>query len=215
MGLLDIFSHNYPYTDFHELNLDWVIKRVIELDENLKNFINLNTIKYANPILWDITRQYEANTVVIDGATGNAYISIKAVPSGVQINRTEYWTQIYNYQNIIETLREQIARANEGENTTASYDRKTGELIWLNGKLVRMTRDILAGDRYVEDVGTPDVIGNYVYTSVENEFKIIYQPSSEILTINSIIDGTADITAVGDVHTYSATDQTISIIHND
>ena len=116
---------------------------------------------------------------------------------------------------LLDELREQIARANEGENTTASYDRETGELIWLNGKLVRMTRDILAGDRYVEDDGTPDVTGNYVYTSIENEFKIIYQPSSERLTINSIIDGTADITPLGDVHTYSATDQTISIIHND
>lgn len=212
MGLLDIFSHNYPYTDFHELNLDWVIKRIIELDENLKNFINLNTIKYANPILWDITRQYEANTVVIDGATGNAYISVKSVPSGVHLSRDEYWTQIYNYANVVDTLRDQVARANEGTNTTASYDRKTGDLIWLNGKLVRMTRNILAGDRYVEDTG---VTGNYVYTSVENEIKIIYQPSSERLTINSIIDGTADITSLGDIHTYSATDQTISIIHND
>ena len=116
---------------------------------------------------------------------------------------------------LLDELREQVARANEGTNTTASYDRSTGDLVWLNGKLVRMTRDILAGDRYVEDTGAEGVTGNYVYTSVENEIKIIYQPSSERLTINSIIDGTADITALGDIHTYSATDQTISIIHND
>lgn len=72
---------------------------------------------------------------------------------------------------LLDELREQIARANEGENTTASYDRDVDELVWLNGKLVRMTRAILAGDRYVENDGTPDVTGNFVYTSVELELQ--------------------------------------------
>lgn len=30
------FNHEYPYTDFHELNLDWVIKTVKELNINLE-----------------------------------------------------------------------------------------------------------------------------------------------------------------------------------
>lgn len=35
MGTLDIFTHEYPYTDNHELNLSWVIKKVQELNVNL------------------------------------------------------------------------------------------------------------------------------------------------------------------------------------
>ena len=35
MGTLDIFTHDYPYTDNHELNLSWVIKKVQELNVNL------------------------------------------------------------------------------------------------------------------------------------------------------------------------------------
>lgn len=35
MGTLDIFNHDYPYTDNHELNLSWVIKKVQELNVNL------------------------------------------------------------------------------------------------------------------------------------------------------------------------------------
>ena len=35
MGTLDIFTHDYPYTDNHELNLSWVIKKVQELNKNL------------------------------------------------------------------------------------------------------------------------------------------------------------------------------------
>ncbi len=72
---------------------------------------------------------------------------------------------------LLDELREQIARANEGKNTTASFNRDVDELVWLDGKLVRMTRAILAGDRYVEDDGTPDVTGNFVYTSVEMELQ--------------------------------------------
>lgn len=30
------FWHNYPYTDFHELNLDWVLKQIHELEVRLE-----------------------------------------------------------------------------------------------------------------------------------------------------------------------------------
>lgn len=36
MGTLDIFTHDFPYTDNHELNLSWVIKRIQELNINLE-----------------------------------------------------------------------------------------------------------------------------------------------------------------------------------
>jgi hypothetical protein len=35
VGTLDIFTHDYPYTDNHELNLSWIIKKVQELNKNL------------------------------------------------------------------------------------------------------------------------------------------------------------------------------------
>lgn len=43
MGLLDIFSHNYPYTDFHELNLDWIIKHFNEFIEEINSLENWRT----------------------------------------------------------------------------------------------------------------------------------------------------------------------------
>ena len=33
---MSAFNHEYPYTDFHELNLDWVIKTIKELNVNLE-----------------------------------------------------------------------------------------------------------------------------------------------------------------------------------
>lgn len=35
MDMLDIFTHDFPYTDNHEINLSWVIKKVQELNINL------------------------------------------------------------------------------------------------------------------------------------------------------------------------------------
>ena len=29
------FNHQYPYTDFHELNLDWVLSKITGLDDRL------------------------------------------------------------------------------------------------------------------------------------------------------------------------------------
>lgn len=96
--------HNYPYTDMHELNLDWIIEKIKSLDGTVKNFINLNKIKYANPIAWNITSQYEANTVTVDSQHGIAYLSVKAVPSGVDIHNTEYWTSIFSFSDSLDSL---------------------------------------------------------------------------------------------------------------
>ena len=36
--MMNWFSHRYPYSDLHELNLDWIIDTV----KNLENKVNLN-----------------------------------------------------------------------------------------------------------------------------------------------------------------------------
>lgn len=159
-NLLDLFVFKYNRTDFHELNLDWIISDVKTLAETLANFILLNTIKYADPIEWDITRQYEANTVVIDARTGNAYISTKEVPNGVLVTNTDYWTPIFNYQFAVNNIYEQIAAINEEDSPTATAPRSVGELVWLNGTLVQITAPMIAGDSYVEG-------SNYVTRTVE------------------------------------------------
>lgn len=142
----------FPHTRTYDSDLGWIIRKLIETDTRLKNFINLNTIKYANPIAWNITTQYEANTVVIDPATGTAYISTQAVPSGVSISNTGYWTPIFNYGESMDTLRRQIAYADEGSNWYASAPRSYGQLVWIDGLLYVVTADIAQGTQYVPGV---------------------------------------------------------------
>lgn len=140
--------HKAPYTNFHDLNLDWIIDTLNDFNVRLTNFVSLATIKYADPILWDITSQYEANTVVVDNQ-GNAYLSVQPVPSGVSLDRTEYWTKIGNFDELFANVKKAITPNDEGHSTTATAARAVDDLVWVNGALVRITRALNAGDAYV------------------------------------------------------------------
>ena len=122
------------------------------------------------PLVYDDSLSYMELLCKVIDYLNKVIEDVNNIPSYIEsILSEEGLTEILS--DLLNELREQIARANENENTTASFDRDVDELVWLDGKLIRMTRAILAGDRYVEDDGTPDVTGNFVYTSVENEIQ--------------------------------------------
>lgn len=147
MGIINPI-HNAPYTNFHDLNLDWIIEVLNEFNTKLSDFVSLATIKYADPIQWDITSQYEANTVVVD-SNGNAYLSVRPVPSGVSLDRTEFWTKIGNFDELWADVKRAITPNDEGHSPTATADRAVNDLVWVNGSLVRVTKAMIAGDAYV------------------------------------------------------------------
>ena len=140
--------HKAPYTNFHDLNLDWIMDELNEFNTKLTNFVSLATIKYANPIQWNITSQYEANTVVVD-SNGNAYLSVQPVPSGVSLDRTEFWTKIGNFDELWADVKRAITPIDEGHSPTATAARAVNDLVWVNGALVRVTKAMIAGDAYV------------------------------------------------------------------
>lgn len=157
------FYDKFPYTNFQEINLDKLIIRMLQLELEQKEFINNNVIKYADPISWNITKQYEANTVVTDEA-GNAYISSQPVPAGVSINNTDYWSKIGNFDQLWTDIKTAIAPADEGSGTTATAARAVNDMVWMNNALYIVTAPMIAGDSYV--VGS-----NCELTSVEEQLK--------------------------------------------
>lgn len=85
--------NRYPYTDLHELNLDFILRKIKEIGIRMDEFEVLNAITYKG--LWDITEQYTAWSLVTDN--NNVYISLKPVPAGIDINNTEYWALLLDY----------------------------------------------------------------------------------------------------------------------
>lgn len=147
MRIFDLFCFKYNRTDFHELNLDWIISDLRTLAETLENFINLNTIKYANPIQWNITTQYEANTVVIDANDGTAYLSVKPVPSGVAITNTDYWTPIFTLDMI--SANKNLTLRDDGSNVLATFASAADDWLVWNGTLYKVSRAINVNEAYV------------------------------------------------------------------
>ena len=147
MGIINPI-HKAPYTNFHDLNLDWIMETLNEFNTKLTNFISLATIKYADPIQWVITSQYEANTVVVD-SKGNAYLSVQPVPPGVSLDRVEFWTKIGNFDELWADVKKAITPNDEGHSPTATANRAANDLVWVNGALVRVTRAMITGDAYV------------------------------------------------------------------
>lgn len=149
-ALLQQFMNKYPYTDFHELNADWLIKTLMEMINQVENFVSLNAIKYADPIQWNIVSQYEKNTVVIDPLTGTAYISVQPVPSGVALTRTEYWTVVFDLGSFVVRAAKNFSNRYEADTTlTATFPTTAGQWLVWGDTLYEALVNITAGDQYV------------------------------------------------------------------
>ena len=172
-NLLDLFVSKYNRTDFHELNLDWLITEVTEMINQVENFVSINAVKYADPIQWDITRQYEKNTIVIDPLTGTAYISVASVPSGVALTRDEYWTVVFDLGSFVTRAAKNFTtRYEQDTTTTATFPTTAGEWLVWGDTLYVANVNITAGDSYVVDGNirriTIEEVKNEIYTTFNN-----------------------------------------------
>ena len=86
------FMNQFPYSDFHQLNLDWILKVCKQLFEEMKNFEAANTVSYQG--IWSITKQYQAWSIVLDTDSHYMYICNKPVPVGININNNFYWSLV-------------------------------------------------------------------------------------------------------------------------
>lgn len=187
------FLNDFPHVRQYDGDLGWLIRNYQDLAARLEYFVRYNAIKYADPIAWNITHQYEANTVVIDPESGTAYISTKPVPSGILVTDTDYWTPIFNYGESMNTLREQIAAADEGVRTTASAARTTDELVWINGLLYRVLYDIAAGTAYIEGTNIERVTVEDMIRTVREAVESVV--ASDITTLGAVGDGVTNDSA--------------------
>lgn len=138
-------NYRYPYTNDHELNLGWVLATIKAQESELSKFVALNTVKYADPFDWDITHQYATNTVVFNPADMTAYISVQPVPSGVQIDNTDYWTPIFTLADIFTAYKTSITPVEQIAAKPATQAISKGQLLWIDNVLYQAVREIAQG----------------------------------------------------------------------
>ena len=189
-----MFDTRWPYTDFHNLNLDWILDTLKKQDAAIADFISLNSITYANPLQWDITRQYPPNQVVLD-TNGDGYLSVQPVPVGVEIDNTDYWTKIGNFSKLWSTVKLAITAADEGLKTTASADRASGDLVWLNNTLYVCTTAITRGTEY----GTNNTAKTTIDARLANLAQAVKTLQDNITDINTALPNKIDKSTTGDL----------------
>lgn len=190
------FFNKYPYTDFHELNLDWILQEIKNLVETMNNFININSIKYANPIYWNIATSYEANTIVMDPVHYIAYLSLKAVPAGTSLTDTDYWMQILDFSKIIDGLNiatpEMFGAVGDGiaDDTAAVIDasvyaRDNNKILLMNKSYNTTNNCVMEGPKCVLAFGS---ITNLWLRNTSNGFYLIM--NATMLKVTSIKNST-------------------------
>lgn len=139
----------FPHTRTYDTDLGWLIHAFKDISAKLDQYLENAVITFADPITWDITEQYTALTCVID-SDGTAYLSKQPVPAGVDISNTNYWLPIFNYDDNINTLRDQIAY-NARTSATTGVALQTGDLVFWDGLLYEVIVDMPAGTAFIID----------------------------------------------------------------
>ena len=163
------------------------------------------------PLVYDESLSYEELLCKVVAYLNGVIEDVNQIPEYIQSLISEEQLKAI-FSELLDDLREQIVADNEGEKTTASKDHEAGDLVWLNGKLAVITRDILAGTEYIEKTGSVGITGNFVYTTVNEETRARYSSDNMRLTIHGYVDPNTQIVTRGDYHVYDGARQAIDII---
>lgn len=162
------------------------------------------------PLVYDESLSYEELLCKIVKYLNSVIEDINQLPEYIQsLVSEEQLKEIMS--ELLDELRNQIVPDNEGTKTTASKDRKQGDLVWLDNKLIVMTRDILAGTEYIEQTSQIGITGNYIYTTIMRQMTNSYSAENQRLTMFGYVNGASQIITHADTHIYDGNSQTIRI----
>lgn len=180
-----------------------MVSKVIEV---MQQYIETSSISYADPIQWDITKQYPRNTVVVT-VNGDGYLSTQPVPIGIDIDNEDYWTKIGNFSKLWGSVKLAITPVDEKLKTTASANRNINDLVWLNNDLYVITKAMDAGTRYIEgtnckktDIGEQlNDLNTKVDSNKSSVDNSIEQINTNIENINTNLNKKIDKDTVGNL----------------
>ena len=141
MGLFD----HFPYTNVHELNLDWLLTMMKALEAEWDAFTAGNSLTFADPLQHDISKPYAKNTIVID-ENGNAYLSLDPVPVGVALDNHDYWLMVFDYEAFIEKVNKNFTARYYRDQYRATAPMVIGDWLTVDDVLCKATAAIAVDD---------------------------------------------------------------------
>lgn len=92
----------FPHTREYNGDLGYIIKKLEELNARYNNFFDYNSIKFHDPITWNIETVYTAFEIVYDDQTEAFYISKTATPAGIDISNSNYWLLVTPFKTDVD-----------------------------------------------------------------------------------------------------------------
>ncbi len=165
--------NEYPYLNVNDFNLDYMLKRLHVIEEIVENFVKFESVKFADPIEWNITRQYAKNTIVLD-ENGNAFLSKQPVPSGVQLNNEDYWLEVFNFMSYVKSFNSNLTLRVERDTTQATQPLHVNDWLIYNDILYKVLVEMQIGDDFI--IGT-----NIERFTVEEFIKAFIQYATNLI----------------------------------
>ena len=154
------FINQFPYMDTHEMNLDWIIKTCKMILQKMEGFEAANTVEYKG--VWSITSQYTKWSIVIDTETGYLMIAKQPVPSGIDINNTNYW-MIASPFKIDTSFNSNSYNAIANKTVTAKFSLIDADILGLKDA------DIHLSDRITQETADRSAADNTINERVSTE----------------------------------------------
>lgn len=145
--------NHYPGTNFHEMNIDWLVEAVKELASEMHDFEVTNSIHYEGN--FDITKQYPAWSIVVDNDFG--YISLKPVPAGISINNTDYWENIADFSALYADLGSRVTALENDVNIINNKITNDHVDYWKHANV------LFIGDSYLGGYDGQTTVNDYSY----------------------------------------------------
>ena len=169
------FFNEYPYTNLHELNIDYILKKVSSIEYDVKNFIENNELSFKGE--WSIDKSYPQNSIVLHEYNG--YLAIKPVPAGVNIDNTDYWVMVIDYSQIFLNLDSRVLKNTKdiAKNTediaknTEDIAKNTSDITKNSQKISENTNNIEKNSKKISE-NTINIMN--VDKKVEKNAKMVY-----------------------------------------
>lgn len=97
---MGVFEHKYPYENFHELNLDWILEEIKKFDATLKSWED--TVKELQQYLAELN-QYDARISALERATADLDTireNIATLQTEIEVNTRDIENLKNNWGNI-------------------------------------------------------------------------------------------------------------------